>query len=307
MNTPAPPDLPGVPSVGFTDLLRMVGYATADMLDTERRRPEPGTKPVGRYWTGHQWALLWRHDQTVPKTPLSPKRQRQWDFNRTCARCSKRSERPMAKAGNGQRICGLRCEKLLMKQWWEQQRAAERPELTAWARDVRDDDRVVLVAGAGQWRWAVPMRVETLGGEVLADVHIARPRPDPVLVRGMPAEVEQRSVDAAAAAALLTAVLAGRRLLTWHPWHSLHEVAEIGRLAAVEPGGPGIDDTDFLRGDLQDLVGPRYETWIGEPSGPVQYARRCRRISAGTEPREVIGRARQAIAEMAEGLAPDGR
>jgi hypothetical protein len=272
------------------------------MMQRRRQRPADGAEPAGCYWTGHAWHYLWRAAELVDKPPLSPARQAAWDANRTCARCSARSGDPWPKARDGRRFCPA-CVKPAMDELWAAERAADRPGLVEWARELLDDERAVLVAGRARMG-SVELRAEAVaGGEVLVDALVRYPeRGRGRLVMGeLPEEVAVRSVDAADAGELL-AGLVGRRLVCWRPWDSLMEATL--NLRQSEPGGPGLDvDTlGHLRTAPDDTLGPRFDRWVGEPEGSVLYNPRCRTQQGPADPGPMVAHMRAVLAQMAAAL-----
>lgn len=286
---------PGIPAFGFEDGCRAAGLATRGMLDDERREPAWGQKPAAYYWTGHDYALLWRYDDTVAKPPLSPGRQARYDANRTCARCRAKSKRPWQVARNSKRYCP-KCTKPAMQELWAAERAAERPGLEAWARELLADERAVLVAGRGR-QWVVELRAETPGGEILVDALVVHPHMWPEAAERMPAELRARAIEVEQAVDLL-APLGGRRLVSW--WQSSDLVNACLNLMAQEPGGRGLHDLGFLRVDPGDQLGNRYARWVGEPNGSVEYAHTSvRQIPPAFEPGELCAQMRAAVLAMA--------
>lgn len=285
------------PSIGFEGVCRLAGLATTSMLDAERRRPADGQRPAYQYWTGRAWCPLWTHADTVAKPALSPAQQARWDANRTCAQCRKRSARgPWSLAGNGRRYCNPDCERQGMQEWWDGQRAAERPALAAWARQVLDDGQVVLVAVGRDFNAPVRWRAETIGG-LLFDVRVIGPRADPDVRAERLAEFPD-AVDTAAAQTLLEQ-LRGRRILTWSTWGNIRDTCL--NLTADGPDQPGLQDLSAVVEDPADAVGARYARWVGTPSGSILHADRCAEQPAPYDPVERIGRMRQVLAEMAAG------
>lgn len=293
---PSPPE--GVTVYGWDRLAEAAGLATGATMRRRRQQPRPGAQPAGCYWTGHAYHYLWRVPDLVDKAPLSPGRQAAWDANRTCARCGAKSGDPWSKARDGRRYCPG-CLRPAMEDLWAAERAADRVELGGWARELLADERVVLVAGRAVPR-AVEMRAETLDGVVLVDALVRYPERGPGRVFGeLPAEVAARAIDTAAAGELL-AGLVGRRLVCWRPWDSLLEATL--NLRQVEPGGPGLDpDTlGHLRTAADDVLGPRFDRWVGEPEGSVFVTGRPRRQQGPVEPAALVAHMRAVLAQMAE-------
>lgn len=289
----------GVPVYGWEGLARLAGLATAGMLDAERREPAPGQKPAGAYWTGHAWANLWTYADTVAKPPLSPGRQRQWDANRTCTRCAKRSTTPWERARNGKRYCSA-CIEPAMRELWEAERAADRPGLTAWAREVLADERTVLVAGQER-QYVTELRAETVAGDVLLDALVVYPHMDPLFADEMPADVKARAIQVEEVVDQLVE-LAGRRLIGW--WtRSL--AGAVGRLVALEPDGRGLHAPQLLEVPDGDRAGRRYSRWVGKWWGrSVLFTPVVAEIPAAFDPVDGVAQIRAALTEMAAGHAP---
>jgi hypothetical protein len=297
------PDPPvGVPAYGWEQLAALAGLATGPMMRRERKQPAPGQTPAGTYWTGHAWHSLWRMADLVDMPPLSPGRQRRWDLNRTCARCEAVSADPWPRGRDSRRYCHS-CVIPAAEESWAAERAAERPGLTAWARELLADERTVLVSGRSVLG-AVRVLAETPGGVVLADALIRTTASGATsgnvdfYAPPSPAENGARVLDTGSGVEVL-AGLVGKRLVCWRPWTDLGEATL--NLRQDQPHGPGLGPgvAGRLRTAPGDVVGPRWDRWVGHPSGSVRYADRCTVHLGPSDPAEVVPHMRRMLGHMA--------
>lgn len=280
-----------IPVFGFEDGLFLAGLATKEMLGHERRAPAPDQKPAARYWSGHDWVMLWKTDDAVAKPALSPGRAQRWNLNRTCARCSATSKRgPFTVGVDGKRYCWP-CQEPAAEAHWEAGCAAERPALTEWAAGVlANPDRAVLVAQ--RWRgagWGVDLLAVSLTGEVIVDATI--------LCRE---ESRQHVPEAESDSALLIHEIStqldrldGRRLIAWWPTTSL--------------GSLSVEGFDWagLQTAAGDFFGTHWRKWVGKAKGSYLHP-----YPAETPPphaaADQIEAMRDGLAEMASGTKTSG-
>lgn len=287
---PNPPD--GVPVYGQETILGLAGLASVTMLRADRREPAPGQKPVACTWTGYRYMLLYRADEAVAMAPMSPGRQRLYDANRTCARCSKTSKWPWERERDGRRYCPG-CSGPAMKELWETERAQDRPVITRWAAGVVGDPKVILAARRNHLYWQ-RWHIEDLGGEVLLAANV-RDTDLPVEEdHPMRAEPGFETTVSLADIADQVAALADRRMLAWDAW-----IAPRLSLAPREDGKWGDPVVVVAR---TDEVGGWWSRWVGRPCGPyTQHHLKVVPQQPPWDPAEQVAHMRQAILAMAAG------
>jgi hypothetical protein len=268
---PKPPE--GLPGYGWEKLLKIAGLANLSMMRERRKQPAEGQQPVGYYWTGHAYTLLYRAEDTVDMPPLSPGRQRLWDAARTCARCGKRSEHgPWDRGRDNQRYCSP-CQEPAARELWEQERAADRPIVAEWARATLADPSLVLFGAQHETYWRV-VHVEDVAGRVLLDGVRVRWQDTPL----DPTHPEAAALAAAMTPAGLVDALAGRRVLTW--WRP-------------SPSWPPA---------RADQAGHWYSRWVGQAAGgSCRFDPRLAEQQPPADARAQVGRIREVLAEMAGG------
>jgi hypothetical protein len=284
-----------VPCYGFEGLLRLAGMANLTMLRQHRRQPADGQKPVACYWSGHDYVALYREADAVDMPPLSPGRQRAYDRNRTCAECGKRSLDPWELGEDRKRYCPA-CQDPVHQRMWEQARAADRPTIAAWARDVLADRNVILGASMGP-QWYREVHVVDLAGAVLLDAKIRfSTRADPEWL----AKEHFAGTVSPDDPGIVERVreLASRRPVTWWPTTDLRRLAvefdDLGRPVA----GP-VSTADG------DRFGPWYDRWAGKiAGGSYRYQPRLANQPPPWDPREQIAEMRRILAEMAAWTPP---
>jgi len=284
---PKPPE--GLPGYGWKQLLELAGMATVTMLKRHRREPADGQKPVGYYWTGHDYALLYTAAEAVAMPPLSPGRQRRYDHARTCAECGARALDPFERGDDGQRYCGP-CQGPVHERLWHTARAADRPVIATWAAGVLADPRVVL-GGSGHHQFYRQVQVVDLAGVVLLDAKVR------YYARGIDERVLQRPelADTVSPADLVdqVAALVGRRLVTWWPSLSPDLAVEF------DSEGRGVP---ALVTAADDYLGHLYDRWVGKVAGSsYRYQPRLAHQPPPWEPVEQVTRMRDLLAEMATG------
>jgi uncharacterized Zn finger protein (UPF0148 family) len=290
-----PNPIEGVPIYGYEGILRLAGLATAGMLKRDRKRPGDGQKPAGQYFTGYEYAALYRLDEVVDLPALSPGRQRLYDANRTCARCSKRSKTPWGKGRDGKRYCSV-CQEPAAKELWDREQAERRRASAAWAREVLADESVVLAATRPRQFWREAYATD-LSGAVLLDAKVRfgqditpyAARAEGIAETVAPADVLDRVL-----------ALAQRRLVVWRPGCGLEELA-----ADLTPGRLGREPGDVelprLAAASGDGFGKRYDNWVGRLAGssyrwhPSVAVQPC-----PWEPDQNVAAMRSALAEMAQ-------
>lgn len=289
--------LEGLRVFGFEDGLRAAGLATASMLDRQRRRPADTQQPAARYWTGHEYALLWNYEETVSKAPLSPAQQARWDANRTCARCDARQEDPYPKGPDGLRYCEP-CQEPAALAWWEQERAADRPGLTAWATEVLADPRTVLV-GMRQLQYRVQIVAVDVNGQPVFESHVLYPGLDEMVARTIPAEVAARAVEVEQVAAALRD-LQGRRFISWWRSSSLdYALRDLGaRAGQARWSALGLDLAVFDSAE-DDWFGQRWSRWLGQLAGTARFHPTLRTVPPPHEPAEIVKAIKAGLCEMA--------
>lgn len=281
--------IPNIPAYNFEGLLGLVGYATKTMLRAERRDLAEGQQPVGQYWSGHAWVLLYKAADAVAMPPLSPGRQRQYDKARTCASCGATRKETFAKGRDGERYC-VACQEPAAERLWQRERAADRPVVTEWARGVLADPNVVLGAKKYGQLWTKNLVVD-LGGAVLLNAeirHYARepyddhPQRDELLQRSPLAVIDQ--VEA----------LRGRRLIAWEP-----DSAPALATSFDEWGNPAAWAAKVERGDA---FRHWYDRWVGEvAAGSYLHNPRLAIQRMPRDPAECVAKMREALVEMAAG------
>jgi hypothetical protein len=278
---PKPPD--GLPGYGWEQLLELAGMATVTMLKRHRREPADGQKPVGYYWTGHGYALLYKASEAVAMPPLSPGRQRRYDQARTCAECGNKSLDPCEKGRDGKRYCQP-CQDPVHERLWRQERADDRPVITAWARAVLDDPTAVLAAARGDRYWREVFVIDLTGKVVLdARVRYHDASPDPAHPMAAELAVKPSPSD-------MLMALGDARVVVWS-WST----------APLGPDGRTI-------GHDKDHLGGWYARWLGEvhraSAHPYRYEPRVANPPPlPAEPADQVGWMRQLLAEMATGQA----
>jgi len=283
-----------LPVYGFESLLRLAGLANLTMLRRHRRQLADGQRPVGCYWSGHDYVSLYREAEAVDMPSLPAGRQRRYDAARTCAECGARALDPFERGDDGQRYCPS-CQGPVHRRLWEQARAADRPVIAGWARGVFDDPTVVLGATLhrGYYR---EVCVADLAGTVLLDVKVRYVSDDVIDPRWL-ARLTEEHPDALSPADLGEALggFAGRRLVTWWPTTGLPRTDDSG------PGGPVVSTAEG------DHFGYWYDRWVGELSGPTyRYVPRLATQWPPAGPREQVDRMRTLLTEMAGRRLPEG-
>lgn len=156
------------------DNLPAMHLATRTMLKAEQRRqPADEDAWIAEYKVYRGTALLYAVADTVPMTGLTPARADAWTKARTCVRCTKQFPRPLAASPQQERYCQP-CHELAARERWTEQARAVQADAAAWAREVLDDPRTVLLTddqypNAGRGRG---YRAETIAGQILADVRV---------------------------------------------------------------------------------------------------------------------------------------
>ncbi len=286
---------PGYPAYNFTDLLKIAGFASQPMLRDDRRQPAPDQKPIGQYWSGHAWVVLYKAADAVDMPPLSPGRQRQYDKARTCAGCGAKSKSPWSKFRDGERYC-TPCTKPAAERLWRREREEDRPAIVAWARGVLEDPNVVLAAMDRHQLWTRDLVVD-IDGPVLLDAEIrhnvgepyeGHPQREELLTRSPMAVVDQIER------------LRGRRLIAWWP-------TTVPRLSVSFDKDRWVTEraVDLAEGDV---LGRWYDRWVGELSDNGSYLSHRPGLRNHTPPgdnaEESIARMRDVLAEMASGHRP---
>lgn len=278
----------GLPAYGWESLLELADMATATMLKRHRREVPPGAKPVGCYWSGHDWVLLWRASEAVAMPPLSPGRQRLYDRNRTCGECGKKSLDPFELGRDGRRYCSP-CQGPVHERLWWQERQRDRPVITEWARGVLADESVVLAA-ARSHQWYREVYVADLAGTVLFEAKVCySAKADPDYLARHPEQFEG-TVSPADVVDQLGA-LAQLRIVTWGPFSDLRDLAIMA--------GDGVDAGALTTG-RSDYLGEWWNRWVGEVSGSYRFDPRLKHQPAPWEPVEQVARMRELLGVMAD-------
>lgn len=289
---PKPPE--GLPGYGWESLLKKCGMATVTMLRQERRQVADGQKPVGYYWSGHDYALLYATADAVAMPPLSPGRQAQYDRNRTCAECGAKAREPFQKGRDGKRYCEPH-QGPVHERLWRQERAADRPVVTAWARGVLDDPTVIL-GGERRQQWYRDIHLADLAGTVLLDAKV-RYSTDNRIDPGWLTRDHFAGTVSPAELADTVRGLVGRRLITWWPWNGPHLHAEF------DEDGRGVGDG--LAAASEDILGRWYTRWVGKAAGSsYRHHPRLADQSPPWEAAEQAARMREVLDEMAAGGEP---
>lgn len=284
---------PGYQPYGWTDLLKIADLASQPMLREDRRQPGPNQTPVGQYWSGHAWVVLYRASAAVDMPPLSPGRQRQYDRARTCAGCGGTWKTPVPKGRDGERYCAT-CQEPAAERLWQRERAADRAAASVWASSVLADPNVVLAAKSHQQYWTTNLVVD-LTGAVLLDAEIRHygrepyddsPQREALLQRSPLAVIDQ--IEA----------LRGRRLIAWHA-----DGAPALATSFDEYGNPV---AHAARVERDDAFGRWYDRWVGEMAGSVLHHPYLRPQQNPREPAECVAKMRELLTEMAAGPADQG-
>jgi hypothetical protein len=288
-----PDPIDGVPIYGWESVLRLAGLATAGMLKRDRRRPADGQKPAAQYFTGYEYAPIYKLDETVDLPPLSPGRQRLYDANRTCARCAKRSKTPWEKGRDGKRYCS-RCQEPAAKELWDREQDERCKASAAWAREVLADESVVLVATRPRQFWR-EVYVVDLSGAVLLDAKVRfgqditpyAARAEGIAETVGPADVLDRVLP-----------LVSRRLIAWRS-------SDIPDLAWLfNPESLGRDVEIRLAARPGDDFGKRYDNWFGELAGSsYRWHPTVRMQPSPWEPDERVAAMRTALVDVADTAA----
>lgn len=281
----------GVPIYGWEGILHLAGLATAGMLKRDRKRPGDGQKPVGQYFTGYEYAPLYRLDEAVDLPPLSPGRQRLYDANRTCARCGARSKAPWEKGRDGKRYC-YGCQEPAAEELWHREQVERTKASAAWAREILADESVVLLAVRSRQYWREVYAAD-LAGAVLLDAKVrysqtvaeGNPKADELAATSGPADVLDRVL-----------ALASRRLVTWRS----DAGAELSWLLNPASLGREVDLELRLATASGDHFGRRYDNWVGKlAGGSYRWNPTVATVPAPWEPAELVATMRTALAEMA--------
>lgn len=288
-------DNPNLPTYNFDDLLKIAGFASISTLKSERRQLAEGQDPIGQYWSGHAWVMLYRAADAVDMPPLSPGRQRLYDKNRTCAMCGTNRTDPLPKGRDGERYCGA-CQRPAGERLWRREREADRPAVAEWARGVLADPAVVLAAMDRHPLWTRDL-VVTLDGTVLLDAEIRHNLGDPY--EGHP---EREALLARSPLAVMDKVekLRERRLVAWWPTTAPRLVTSSDK--------NGWSVTRATEVGKDDVLGRWYDRWIGEISHEDAYLSQHPALKShqppGANAEDSIARMRAILAELAAGEAP---
>ncbi len=164
-------------------------YANGTLIDRSdlrrnRWRVKDDAKPRAQYWTGYQYAPLFKRTDCEPLPPLSPKRQAAWDGARTWVRCGEKSKDPLSKhwrfyAGEGDERIGKpmcwTCPRIEDEVQWKAQANVDRAEAVAWAAWLLSDPATVVLlerhkpAPSFEVRPSFEVFAMTVGGQVLLD------------------------------------------------------------------------------------------------------------------------------------------
>lgn len=286
----------GLPAYGFESLLELCDLATVTMLRRDRRQPADNQKPVACYWTGHEYALLYRASGSKPMPALSPGRQARWDEARRCAGpgCGKTAKSPFARARDGKRYCEP-CQEPAAERLWRTEQAARTAASAEWAREVMADERTVLVdtsVSDGDWRRR-RVRIEDFAGRVLLDVRYPHVEPG----RLTAAELAECTVtDLALLAGQLAEVFTGRRVVTWYARRLENAAAHLVRAGGAAP--------IWSLAAAGDDFGKRYANWVGSraihpASYRFNYEIRQQHSPPVADAAEVLERMRACLIEMA--------
>lgn len=285
---------PGLPAYNFDSLLKLAGFASISMLKSERRQLTENQRPVGQYWSGHAWVMLYRVADTVDMPPLSPGRQRLYDKNRTCAMCGTKRRDPFPKGRDGDRYCGA-CQRPAGERLWRWEREADRPTAIEWARGVLADPNAFLAARERHEFWHRDLAV-ALDGTVLLDVEIRFNVSEPYEDHPQRQALQLRSPLAAVDK---TQALRGRRMVAWWPNAAPDLATSFGdygwpteRAARVEEG---------------DALGRWYDRWVGQIRHEDAYLSNHPTLMQHAPPpgaEECIARMRAILAEIAAGEPP---
>lgn len=288
----------GLPAYGFEGLLGLCDLATVTMLRRDRRQPADDQKPVACYWTGHDYALLWKASEARAMPALSPGRQARWDEARRCAGpgCGKTFKSPVARGRDGKRYCEP-CQEPAAERLWHTEQAARTVASAEWAREIMADERTVLVHEETDW-WSYAVHAEDLAGAVLVDLR----------VRGRDGSGRDPTPEQLACSIALPdvgdrlAVLADRRIVSW--WERTS-----GNLAATLRSmdmDPGVR----MRPANGDSFGKRYANWVGRRathSSSFRFNYGVQEQYPTGAPVDVLERMRGALDEMAAGpVVSDG-
>lgn len=270
---PNPPE--GLPIYGFETLLRKLGLATAGMLKQHRRRQAESQRPVACYWTGHAYANLYNEAEAVDLPPLPPGRQRRYDEARTCAECGKRALDPFGKGRDDRRYCSP-CQGPVHERLWREERAADRPVIAAWAREVLADPRTVLAGVRSDTYWREVFVIDVAGREVLdARVRHHDAAPDPAHPRAAELSLMPSPSE-------MLAALDEGRVISW--WWTTSPPSADGRSVVAEG----------------DLFGRWWARWVGElaPGATYRFHPRVADQSPPVDSAEQAGRMLELLHEM---------
>lgn len=172
------------------------GLATRTMLKRRRRRLAEGQEPVATYWTGREYAPLYRVQEADELPPMTAKQQARWDEARLCVRCGKSTNEPLPDYARmddqGARRLHDACQRAERASSARVSHVALRLAASMWARGVlRSGNFRVLVGDVvvGHSWTGVPVDLvgADLRGRRLVDVlvwpspyrdlHIGSPRP----------------------------------------------------------------------------------------------------------------------------------
>lgn len=150
--------------------------ATRTMLKAEMRlQPRDTNAWIATYAVRKGSVPLYAVADAVPLAALSPARAEEWAKVRTCVRCGEVRRRPLPLSPEGPRYCDPCHQAEAVERWTRQARAAQ-ADAAAWAREVLEDTRTLLVAtvshppnAGGVW-WH--LYAETTDGAVLTDARI---------------------------------------------------------------------------------------------------------------------------------------
>lgn len=302
------------------DNLPAMHLATRTMLKAEQRRqPADEDAWIAEYKVYRGTALLYAVADTVPMTGLTPARADAWTKARTCVRCTKQFPRPLAASPQQERYCQP-CHELAARERWTEQARAVQADAAAWAREVLDDPRTVLLTddqypNAGRGRG---YRAETIAGQILADVRVRAfdgsyddvRYPDswsPEQIAADKAEVMDGTIAPAEWKAL-AATIADHRFIMWRScWGHSSLPADLDT---------PIPDTDELSTRLALWTGwipaNRWGYWYPEPKFPWTFSSVHPRYQGHDllrrQPRDLaaeIADMRSLLHRMADGPAPE--